>query len=123
MSDIIATAVAADLAQRAAVGLRKYGVGLADADLTNKKTLQHAYEEALDLASYLKRVLMATGETEQPPGESAKKFGCHVDRALSGNADAAIYADCVIDKGEARTCTFATCGDKAKCRHWHEVAK
>jgi hypothetical protein len=58
MSDRIAEAVAADLAQRAAVGLRKYGVGLADSDLTSRQTIQHAYEEALDLASYLKRVLM-----------------------------------------------------------------
>lgn len=50
--------VAEDIADRQQLGLRKYGVSLADARLSPKQTLQHAYEEALDLANYLKRLIV-----------------------------------------------------------------
>ena len=47
--------VASDLHVRAAVGLRKYGVPLEGrTDLARADWLQHAYEEALDMACYLK---------------------------------------------------------------------
>lgn len=49
--------VAADLAQRAAVGLRTYGVLLGEADLSSEELVQHAYEEACDMACYLKALL------------------------------------------------------------------
>lgn len=45
--------VKADLDARTKVGLDKYGVGLGQAGLTKREALQHAYEEALDLAQYL----------------------------------------------------------------------
>lgn len=51
-------AITQDLQQREALGLRKYGVTLDRSDLTETQWLQHAYEEALDLASYLKRLLL-----------------------------------------------------------------
>jgi hypothetical protein len=53
----IAAAVAADVLARAEVGLRKYGVSLARPDLSRAQWLQHAYEEALDLANYLKTLI------------------------------------------------------------------
>lgn len=39
------------------MGVEKYGVTVDDANLTHKQWLQHAYEEALDLAIYLKRMM------------------------------------------------------------------
>lgn len=45
----------ADVAARQALGLRKYGTTVADNPLTLRQWLQHAYEEALDQAVYLRR--------------------------------------------------------------------
>ena len=42
-----------DLLKRSKFGLEKYGVTLEQAGLTRQQALQHAYEEALDLACYL----------------------------------------------------------------------
>ena len=50
-------AVRADLARRAEVGLAKYGTTVADNPLTHEQWLRHAYEEALDLAVYLRRLM------------------------------------------------------------------
>lgn len=45
--------LAAELHKRRAMGLNKYGTTLADAGLSHRDLLQHAKEEALDLAEYL----------------------------------------------------------------------
>lgn len=50
--------VCEDIAQRQKHGLAKYGVAVADNPLTEEQWLQHAYEEALDLAVYLKRLMV-----------------------------------------------------------------
>ena len=42
-----------DLIEREQVGIMKYGVTLTDARLSRSELLQHAREEALDLANYL----------------------------------------------------------------------
>lgn len=42
-----------DLIEREQVGIVKYGVTLTNAKLTRNELLQHAREEALDLANYL----------------------------------------------------------------------
>lgn len=42
-----------DLIEREQVGVQKYGVTLTDANLSRGELLQHAREEALDLANYL----------------------------------------------------------------------
>lgn len=42
--DPIAATLCAELQARAAVGMRKYGVSLADANLSRKQVLQHAKE-------------------------------------------------------------------------------
>jgi hypothetical protein len=49
------------LLDRSRVGLRKYGVTLADAGLAPRQLMQHALEEALDLANYLQTLI----QTEQ----------------------------------------------------------
>ena len=46
--------VCADIAQRQALGIKKYGHQLADNPAPQRARLQHAYEEALDLANYLR---------------------------------------------------------------------
>ena len=56
----IIEAVKQDLEARAALGLKKYGVGLERTDLKEVDWIQHAYEEALDLACYLLRLLEIT---------------------------------------------------------------
>lgn len=57
MTDRITEALQAELEARAARGLAKYGVTLADAPLSRRDVLVHAKEEALDLAAYLQRLI------------------------------------------------------------------
>ena len=47
-----------DIAKRQELGLKKYGVSLEENNLKTREWLQHAYEEALDLACYLKRLIV-----------------------------------------------------------------
>ena len=54
----IEDSVCADIQTRAEIGHSKYGVTMERTDLTESQWLQHAYEEALDLAVYLKKILM-----------------------------------------------------------------
>lgn len=64
-SDSIVEAVRADLLQRSQVGIAKYGVTLDRTDLSLKDWLQHAYEETLDQANYLKRAIRELTNLEQ----------------------------------------------------------
>jgi len=48
--------VCEEIQERAKRGLNKYGVTMEREDLTTVEWLQHALEEALDLAVYLKRL-------------------------------------------------------------------
>lgn len=57
MSDRITDALVAELRARAARGVAKYGSTLGDAPLSTREVLQHAKEEALDLAAYLQRLI------------------------------------------------------------------
>lgn len=50
-------AVCADITRRQQFGLAKYGVTVADNKLPLRAWLQHAYEETLDKAVYLKRAI------------------------------------------------------------------
>lgn len=50
-------AVCADIAARQQRGIAKYGQTVAENPLSLRAWLQHAYEEALDLAVYLKRAI------------------------------------------------------------------
>ena len=49
--------VIAELKIREERGLNKYGTTMDRKDLTTKEWLQHAYEEALDLSLYLKKLI------------------------------------------------------------------
>ncbi len=50
-------AVRADLRRRAEFGLAKYGQTVADNPATLREWLNHAYEETLDKAVYLRRAM------------------------------------------------------------------
>ena len=56
--DTVVEAVRADLLRRSELGIKKYGVTLDRTDLSLKDWLQHAYEETLDQANYLKRAIL-----------------------------------------------------------------
>lgn len=58
MTDPIVEAVRADLLARSQVGIRKYGVTLAENPIQLRDWLQHAYEEVLDMANYLKAAIV-----------------------------------------------------------------
>jgi len=52
--DKVIEAVRADLLRRSELGIVKYNTTLSESKAEMKERLQHAYEEALDLANYLK---------------------------------------------------------------------
>jgi len=56
-SDSIVESVRSDLFLRSQRGIKKYGTTLDREDLSDTEWLQHAYEEALDLALYLKKLI------------------------------------------------------------------
>lgn len=49
--------VVTDILERQKKGLAKYGRSVADNPLTELQWLTHAYEECLDMAIYLKRLM------------------------------------------------------------------
>lgn len=49
--------VCEDIAKRQKLGIHKYGVTVEQHNLSLRKWLQHAYEECLDQAIYLKRAM------------------------------------------------------------------
>lgn len=49
--------VCQDIQRRADLGLQKYGKTMERDDLTDYDWLKHAYQEALDLAVYLRRIM------------------------------------------------------------------
>ena len=53
----ILKSVIKDLTDREKVGFKKYGTTVDRTDLTEVDWLQHAYEEALDMAVYLKKII------------------------------------------------------------------
>ncbi|WP_287149598.1 hypothetical protein [Mesorhizobium sp.] len=56
--DTVVAAVRADLLRRSELGIAKYGITLDRTDLNLRDWLQHAYEEHLDAANYLKRAII-----------------------------------------------------------------
>lgn len=57
MLDPITQQLQHELEARAKVGLVKYGISVADSSLSTRAWLQHAKEEALDLAVYLQKLI------------------------------------------------------------------
>ena len=64
MKDKVVEAVRKDLLRRSKLGINKYGVTLDRKDLNLKSWLQHAYEECLDQANYLKRSIIEIENNE-----------------------------------------------------------
>ncbi len=64
--DSVVESVRADLLRRSQLGIAKYGVTLDRTDLTLRDWMNHAYEECLDQANYLKRVIMTLDKAESP---------------------------------------------------------
>ena len=57
-----------EIKARRAIGLKKYGVLLKDAPLSRRDLLQHAKEEALDMAEYLQTLIdMEDNPKYDPP--------------------------------------------------------
>lgn len=63
--DRVVEAVRVDLLRRSQLGIKKYGVTLERTDLSLKDWLQHAYEETLDQANYLKRAILEIENTNR----------------------------------------------------------
>lgn len=53
-----------DLLLREDKGLKEYGTTMDRTDLSEQDWLQHAYEEALDLAIYLKKIIKTKQNTK-----------------------------------------------------------
>ena len=62
--DKVVEAVRYDLLRRSQIGIKKYGVTLDQSGLSLREFLQHAYEECLDQANYLKRSIMEIDATK-----------------------------------------------------------
>ena len=58
------------LRARSAVGLKKYGVTMADSKLPLRAWLVHALEESLDHANYLQRAMLEIDQVAAPAGET-----------------------------------------------------
>ena len=56
--------VCEDIAKRQATGMNKYGISVADNPLLLKAWLNHAYEETLDNAVYLRRAIAEIEKNE-----------------------------------------------------------
>lgn len=69
MKDSIVESVRNDLKNRSEIGIKKYNTTLDRKDLKLKDWLQHAYEECLDQALYLKRSIK-----EIEDGQNNKKI-------------------------------------------------
>ncbi len=57
MNDKVVESVCEDLKKRSELGFKKYGTTLDRKDLDLRDWLQHAYEECLDQANYLKKAI------------------------------------------------------------------
>lgn len=80
----IADRVAADLKAREALGLKKYGVELGEADYTKIQILQHLYEELLDGANYIKTLIeKEQGLVPPKPVSCANPHGCEYPQCLT----------------------------------------
>ncbi|MGF3022667.1 hypothetical protein ACQVP2_07545 [Methylobacterium aquaticum] len=67
--DTVVEAVRADLLSRSQIGIKKYGVTLDRTDVDLRGWLQHAYEETLDQANYLKRAILELDRAGAPSPE------------------------------------------------------
>lgn len=78
--DPIIAIVCADLKLRSELGIAKYGTTLARTDLGRQEWLQHLYEELLDAAAYVKRLMVKKNEPEyaRETGEETTIYGAYL---------------------------------------------
>lgn len=57
LKDKIVQSVIEDLKSRSELGVKKYGTTLDRSDLSETEWLQHLYEELLDAANYIKKII------------------------------------------------------------------
>lgn len=62
IKDSVVEEVRSDLKKRSKIGIKKYNTTLDRTDLSLEDWLQHAYEETLDKALYLKRAIREINE-------------------------------------------------------------
>lgn len=62
IKDSVVEEVRSDLKKRSKIGIKKYNTTLDRTDLSLEDWLQHAYEETLDKALYLKRAIKEINE-------------------------------------------------------------
>lgn len=89
MTDPIVSAVIADLQERSAKGVATYGTTLARTDLTREEWTRHAYEEALDLALYLRRLMQEPSgwqPIETAPKDEVIDLWCSLDDVRYANS-------------------------------------
>jgi hypothetical protein len=74
MKDSIVEEVRKDLLDRSELGIKKYNTTLDRTDLMAADWVQHAYEECLDMALYLKRLKKEIFELEKSEWIYSKKI-------------------------------------------------
>jgi len=67
--------VCKDIADRQALGINKYGCTVADNPLTLREWLNHAYQEHLDAAIYLRRAMDEIDKKEKKKKEDPDPWG------------------------------------------------
>lgn len=113
-----------DLSQRAEVGLKKYNTTMDREDLTASDWVQHAYEECLDMALYLKRLRkdMLAMEEELRAFKSEK-----IHREILWKEDLISYKPCTSTSGTKLVYkttpkpneTYTDLEEKKSRRAWH----
>ena len=74
--------VCEDIRSRAALGLAKYGVSVADNPLPLRQWLQHTYEETLDKAVYLKRAMQEMDKPRPIESPDMSDLKTHITELL-----------------------------------------
>ncbi len=94
----VEAAVCEDIAKRQRLGIQKYGVTVADNPLDLHEWLQHAYEECLDQAVYLKRAMLERDKWR----EKAEHLAIHM--VTANDAIESLTRDLWTVIGVARRC-------------------
>lgn len=66
--------VCRDIEARQQMGIRKYGMTVATNPAHLREWLQHAYEESLDKAIYLKRAIAELDSANEEPSDAGRKL-------------------------------------------------
>ena len=104
--DRVSEAVRADLLRRSVHGWRKYGAGLDSNPAPLADALKHAYEEALDLATYLKWSILKLEGSDLLAPDPTRGTGLGV----SASSVRRCQGGAVGAQGECRAC-FASMGE------------